>query len=142
MRAVLTTAFVLVSSAAWAQCANVNGQICGGAPTGNLSANATLFSGANSVSVQGSSGVVSGQRAVLGNEPGSVNLGGQCVVTLPASSSVSFVSVGNNLCIDGLRQAVAPPPNNNGLLIGGLVVSTGIAGTLVLVNDGEKRVSP
>ena len=142
MRAVLTTAFVLMSSAAWAQCTNVNGQICGGALTGNLSANATLFSGGSSANVQGSAGVVSGQRAVLGNQPGSVNLGGQCVVTLPASSSVSFVRVGDNLCIDGVRQVAGPLPGSNGLLIGGVIVATGLAGVFIVANNGDKRVSP
>lgn len=142
MRAALATVFVVVSSAAWAQCTNVNGLICGGAPTGSLSATGTLFSGGSATPVAGSTGVSAGQRAVIGNRPGSVALGGSCVVSLPAQSSVSFTRVNNSICIDGGNQAGGFAPSENGVFIAGAIVGVGAIGAALLANQGDKTVSP
>ena len=103
MRAALATALVLMSSAAWAQCSNVNGMVCAPGASASMSGDATIFRGKATERVSGVSSVAAGQRVVVADKNGSLSLGGSCQVTVPAFSSVTLSNVNGMVCANGVR---------------------------------------
>ena len=163
MRAALATVLVLMSSAAWAQCSNVNGMVCAPGAAASVSGDATIFRGKATERVSGISSVVAGQRIVLADKNGSLSLGGSCQVTVPAFSSVTLSNNNGMVCANGVRTYSlngninntadtsglakfsgqnAPPEDNTGLIVGGIIVGVGVVGAILLANDGDKTVSP
>lgn len=142
MRAVLATAFILASSAAWAQCANVGGLICGaqGVTSASVSGAGTLIGG-SATSFSGSATALAGNRVTLGNAAGSTNLGA-CIVNLPALANVTYTTADSRLCVSGLQSAAPAPRDNAGLYTAAGVVGAAGVAALILVNNGKKTVSP
>ena len=142
MRAALATAFILASTAAWAQCANVGSLICGspGVTSASVSGSGTLI-GASATAFSGAATAQAGNRVTIGNASGSTNLGA-CVVSLPALSNVSYTIADNRLCLSGVQNAapVGRDPTAGYIALG--VVAAGGAAAAILAQDSKKTVSP
>lgn len=104
IRAALSTALIVLSSAAWAQCADVRGMVCAPGASASLKGDATVYRGKAIERVSGVSVIASGQRVVVADKPGSLALGDTCRVNVPAFSSVTLSSKDGTLCARGVRS--------------------------------------
>lgn len=64
------------------------------------------------------------------------------MISLPALSNVTFTSVDSRLCVQGVRNVGAIPPNTTDLMLGFGIIGVGGAAALIVANSGNKTVSP
>jgi hypothetical protein len=135
MRAALATVLILSSSSVFAQCVNVDGLICG---VPNVSsavvagAGTRLFAG-QSQAFQGTTQAPPASRVTMGNVAGDVNLGA-CTVNLPALSNVAFTTAENRVCISGVQNLGAIPPNTSNFWLAAGVLGVGGVTAVLIAN--------
>ncbi len=118
--AALTTAFIVFSSAAWAECANVGRLICGPGASASVSGEATLVRGKERERVSGVSSIAPGQRVIVAAKHASLALGEACKVNVPAFSSVTLSANEGSICASGLRDQKLNPNLSTSAVTSGL----------------------
>ncbi len=143
MRAALATVLILSSSSVFAQCVNIDGLICGAPNVSSASVAGTgiLSLSGQSQAFQGSTQASPASRVTMGNTAGNANLGA-CSVNLPALSNVTFTSAQNRVCVSGVQNVGAIPPNTSNVWLAAGVLGAGGLAAVLIANSGDSTVSP